>query len=116
MSIPTPVFGLLIEYFETGTEGVVWALQQDGTAGYEGLIILEPGDQVDIFNHNGQKVYGGIIVPDYSIGARQRPGSTISQPVALGRWAHWIQSGFEPDVWAEYFCSGRFRGAIYKRA
>ncbi|MDO3382412.1 hypothetical protein [Gilvimarinus algae] len=114
MNTSTPLTGLLIEYFETGTEGVMWALMQDGKSGYEGLVLLEAGDHIEVFEIEGPKVYDGIVVPDTSIGAMQRPGSTLRQPVALGRWAHWIQSGFDADVWAGYFCSGKYRGVIHK--
>lgn len=107
--------GKLIGYFETGTEGVFWALQNDNLPGYEGLILLEAGDQIEIYSKDLQLVYKGFIKPDTVIGRTQRPSSNIYQPTALGMWIHWTQEGFSPDKWASYFIDGNYSGIIQRQ-
>lgn len=110
------ISGTLFGYFETGVEGILWALQRDGVSGYEGLVVLERGDHLRIYDADKKVVFDGIINPNTDIGVHRRPNTTISQPVALGRWIHWTQDGFEPDVWANYFISKRYTGLLQRDA
>lgn len=44
------IHGALEPFFETGTEGVIWALHEYGTEGYNGLNILEDGDDLRVYD------------------------------------------------------------------
>lgn len=104
--------GQAISWFETGMEGVRWAIQLDGVDGYSGLVLLEAGDKLTVTNPNGDILFDGIIDPNCEIGRRPRaPGSSFQQPAALGLWIHWTQEGFSPDSWARLFvrCDNRCR-------
>ena len=105
--------GILFPFFETGTEGLVWALQQDGVCGYEGLVCLGEDDLVTIRSAKGEVLFEGAIKKDYATGAIPRyEGATHTQVTALGYWVHWSQAGFAPDDWAKLFLDESNRATI----
>lgn len=105
--------GAIFAFFETGTEGLLWALQQDGVCGYEGLICLGEGDLVSIHSPEGEILFEGVIKQDYQTGAIPRyEGDPCSQVTALGYWVHWSQEGWAPDSWAKLFVDECNRGTI----
>ncbi len=114
-----PVAGELEEWFETGLEGVVWALIESGRKGYAGLHVIEEGDHLTIIDRASNVLWQGIIECDREIGRRSRPpNSKLIQQTALGCWVHWIQRGFEPDAWAKFFIRAdddRLSGVLCKR-
>lgn len=77
--------GVLIDWFETGLEGVVWALKEDGVEGYEGIHVIEAGDELTVFSRGRVVLWQGIIRCDRMIGRIKRPTNpAISQQTALG--------------------------------
>jgi hypothetical protein len=44
------VFGSLDPFCETGTEGVIWSLQEYGKSGYAGLHCLEDGEHLSVYS------------------------------------------------------------------
>ncbi|NHN39901.1 hypothetical protein G8764_21595 [Pseudomaricurvus alcaniphilus] len=108
------VTGKLIEYFETGCEGIYWALQEDGKHGYDGLVLLDEGDHLQIIGPDGETVFEGTVRPRKDINAQKRPYSEILQPVSMGRWVHWIQADFDADTWGNYFISRQYTGVVSK--
>jgi hypothetical protein len=107
--------GVLEGWFETGTEGIVWALCEDGKSGYEAMQIIEKGNHLKVFDDNGKVVFEGEIDPDEKIGWQEYPlNPGHGQPCALGMWVHWTQRGWQPDDWARLFI--RFKGEEYLRA
>lgn len=103
-------------YFETGTEGIWWALVEEGVYGYEALNILEEGDRLAIYedDYNSKVLFEGLIKKDKLTGLRSRPFNPyFKQQVALGMWIHWVQEGWEPDQWAELFMTpGKYRAVL----
>lgn len=97
-------FGVLAGYFETGTEGQIWILQEPGKEGYDGMKFIELGDHLKIFGENGEVLFDGKIIPDFTIGWTKYPlDPKYGQPSALGFWIHWTQKGFTADDWARFF-------------
>ena len=116
----TPITGKLFIWAETGTEGAYWALQDDRhPQSYEGLYTIDEGDHLTILGRNKQVLWSGIITKDTETGAVPRPGNPdYIQQVALGWWVHWIQKGFEPNSWADYFdraSEDAYRGILVKK-
>ena len=103
LSMIQTVKGTLTEHFETGTEGLMWALQEDNNEGYPGLFIIEDGDELTIYSETNEILFKGVITPDYDAGKSKRPNTSVEQPRALGYWIHWTQKGFTPDTWAAFF-------------
>lgn len=69
--------GKLFGWFETGLEGLVWALEQEGIAGYDGLFIIEEGDHLVISSPSGQVLFDDYIVTDTELGKEQRPSAKL---------------------------------------
>ena len=104
--------GVLTGYFETGLEGVMWAMHIDGLKGYDALEILEAGDYLEIYSEEGEIVFSGVIKPDKTIGRMPHFFSDRTQPSALGLWIHWTQEGFKSDDWAMYFMTEEYTGML----
>lgn len=98
------IHGVLEGFFETGTEGVIWIVYEDGFSGYEGIRVIEEGDTLTIFDYDQKVLFSGVIKMDRKTGWQPYPlNPKHGQPVALGMWVHWIQEGFKPDAWATFF-------------
>ena len=119
VSVTGPRFeGLLIDYFETGTEGLVWAIEDDQSFEPDALHIIEEGDRLTVRDQLGKRLWTGVVRCDRKAGWRPHPANpAYGQPSALGYWIHWTQQGFEPDAWARFFVRppyDRFRGVLVK--
>lgn len=93
--------GVCYLYSETGTEGGYWAFQDNRYITprdwpYEGLHILENGDQLTIYSLDNptQIVWSGTI--------SLRQHLLFSERV-FGFWIHADQEGIEREKWATYF-------------
>ena len=102
------VIGRLNNFFETGSEGVYWAIQkaaigfQQGSS-YDALFYLEEGDYLEVYDINELYVHGkhkviwsGVIKKDLKSHMSTRPTNPeIKQQNILGYWVHWLQQDFE---------------------
>jgi hypothetical protein len=96
--------GVAEGFFETGTEGVIWAVYKDGGKGHEGLVSILDGDHLTVWDPTGAVLFEGVVACDYKTGWRRYPRNPeLGQQIALGMWAHWVQEGMEPDAWARLF-------------
>jgi hypothetical protein len=115
---PRKIEGSLFDFFETGTEGVLWAVADDESFGHDNLHFIEAGDHLSILDQLGYKLWSGVISCDRKAGWCRYPlNPKYGQPLALGHWVHWTQKGFEPDEWARYFIRpeyDRLRGILKK--
>jgi hypothetical protein len=104
MTAPPTLAGRLTPFFETGTEGVVWAVTVDGLLGYDTLLPLENGDELLIYGADGAVAWQGIVNLEYQ--RRHRPYPTnpqYGQQEIFGYWVHGFQADLEPDAWARPF-------------
>jgi hypothetical protein len=110
--------GVCFLHSETGTEGGLWAMQEDGFAdkygywSYEGLRYLEEGDDFAVFAKHRNVLWHGIIHGGSKTGRipRQviRNGKLVNhrawkQQVVGGMWVHRVQKGMGPEAWGELF-------------
>jgi hypothetical protein len=111
--------GRLFDWFETGLEGLVWALEEDGKDGYDGLHVIEEGDKLTILGPRRRVLWKGIIVCDRKTGRIPHPLiPSYKQQAACGFWIHWIQRGFKPETWAKFFIrpeDDRLRAVLTKK-
>lgn len=112
------VEGRLLGFSETGTEGAVWMIEANGRHGYDALEPICEGDQLTILDQLGATVWEGTISCDKKTGWRRYPSNPrFGQQCALGRWIHWVQRGFRPDDWAQFFirpAHDRLRGVLVR--
>ena len=111
--------GELVDWFETGLEGVVWAIEPDGAVGFD-LKVIHEGDHLTIVDRDGAIRWQGVIECDRETGKIPRPTNPeFLQQTALGFWIHWVQRGFEPDHWAAFFMrheEDRYRAILQTNA
>ena len=111
--------GTLHAFWETGTEGVYWAIQDfdfmsepnewqksmgvDKAWDYGGLNILKNGDWLVIIDPEGKMVWGGIIDLDHLI---DKYGSF---------WVHGMPNNFDRDLWYNIFVREKHTGILIKQ-
>jgi hypothetical protein len=100
------ISGTTLAYFETGTEGVLWAIIDESVpqGSYEGLIILNNGDYLEIFNKNNEPLFKGIIDFDFKKNWTPYPlNPKYGQQAIGGYWVHGVQKDIDPDTWLSWF-------------
>jgi hypothetical protein len=111
--------GELVDYFETGTEGVVWTIDDERRHGREALETICEGDHLTIEDQLGIVLWKGVIRCDKKTGwQRYRMNPEYGQQIALGHWVHWVHKGCKPDDWARFFIrpgNDRLRGVLLKK-
>jgi hypothetical protein len=117
---PRKIEGRLEDFFQTGTEGLVWSVVEEDEMGYDGLHEIQEGDHLTIADQLGHKIWAGTIRCDRESGWRRYPTNPkYGQPNALGYWIHWTQKGFKPNDWARLFVRPeyeRLRGTLVRRS
>src|SRR5690606_30932119 len=94
----------LMPFFETGTEGVAWAITMDGVPGYDGLYPLKNGDELVIYAGGGEVAWEGTVDLEYERRWRAYPTNPeLGQQEVLGMWVHGFQRDLDPEVWARLF-------------
>lgn len=114
------IFGKLNNFFETGTEGVCWALLKAPTgfakySTYENLFLLEEGDYLEVYDPDALysrgehiTIWSGVIKEDTeSLKAARQFNPEVEQQNVCGFWVHWLQKGFEDhEKWCKLFVMG----------
>lgn len=97
--------GKLDPFFETGTEGVIWSLYEDGKEGYDGLRPLYNGDYLMVFHpEDDSLVWEGNINFEYERNFRNYPTNPeYGQQEVFGFWIHGLQENVSPEDWGTWF-------------
>jgi hypothetical protein len=100
--------GVLFAYWETGTEGVFWAVLGDEPvpASRENLHILTDGDELTVFDEDGSVLWRGVIHLEYEsnwIEYPGHPGAGWGQQAVSGYWVHGVQRGVPPETWGDWY-------------
>jgi hypothetical protein len=95
------IFGTLDHYFETGTEGSYYSLDDISKTGYDALNTLKNGDYLQIIE-NEIVIWQGEIAENKTINLAQTAYSYQRQ-VVNGLIVQWIQDGINPELWHSYF-------------
>jgi hypothetical protein len=92
------VRGRLEPFYETGTEGVVWSLQDPWLPGYDGLWCLRDGDHLKVIDGGWE----GKISLDYQRNQMSNEHGYSGQAV-YGFWVNGLQEDAEAERWAHMF-------------
>lgn len=126
--------GKLFGFFETGCEGTIPALQEDGFGGYDGLKYIEPGDHLTIYK-NGKEIFSGIIKAitswertddeepiinekDFFVGWVKYPGNPEHGQLCINNfWVHWLPTNVDLRLWYDVFFhnSSKYKGKLRKK-
>jgi hypothetical protein len=102
------IIGVLDAFFETGTEGTLWAIIDNDKTGYEALNILKDGDYLFVEGDGGDIVWEGEVKLDYEVNYEPYPSRPeFGQQCVLGYWVHGLQEGLPPETWATWFFESR---------
>lgn len=101
--------GKLDAFFETGTEGVVWSVVEDGKKGYDALNGLQDGDYLRIFDEHNNVVFDGEVRLEWKRNYRPHPmNPQYGQQEVHGFWVRGLQDNVEPEDWSHWF-HGQYR-------
>ncbi len=106
--MPERLFGSLTSFCTSDPEAVIWLFVSDDFDSLDAAHLLEDGDMLTVFDHEGDIVFNGLIECDYGDGHLR----------AGGYAANWIQKGWKPEDWAGLFMTGKerpYRAELCKR-
>ena len=108
------IHGRLYAYFETGTEGVVWSIIEDGKDGYDALNCLEAGDKLIVFEDDGKAIWDGVVNLEYELHRQPHEyNPSYLQQTTLGYWVRGLQTDVNPEFWGKMFFDAK--KAVMKR-
>jgi len=95
-------------YWETGTEGVLWAIEDPDPkkVAYDQLYILQNGDDLTIFDRDDQNIvrWHGTVDLEYQSHQEHAPANPdyVGQAI-YNHWVHGLQRDLDAETWARYF-------------
>jgi hypothetical protein len=127
--------GILFGFFETGCEGTMPALQEDGFTGYDGLRVIEPNDHLTIYSKDEDEIFSGVVKvvtsyemtdneepivseKDFFAGWMRYPGNPKHGQLCLNSfWVHWLPTNVNLKLWYDvfFFNSSQYKGKLKKR-
>lgn len=128
-----PIKGVLTDWFETGTEGVHWTLQDEkhisdeGFYSYEGLHILKNGDYLEISWKGSTPIWSGVLRmlktrkamfdPYLTQYVKGDPNLSFPQLSFAGLWVHALPINVDLGLWHDVFVarSGQYQGLLKKK-
>lgn len=98
------ISGRLEPFFETGTEGVIWSVNDPSMPGYDGLWPLYNGDHLRIIGVHDETVWAGTIEFEYERNWQRFPyNPSHGQQAVNDFWVHGLERTLAPETWAAYF-------------
>jgi hypothetical protein len=94
--------GIPSAFWETGTEGVYWSIQEPDKS-YDGLHILKNGDWLMIVDPDGNTVWGGLVSIDPTVRSYGH------------YWVHGMPDNFDKDTWYKIFVEEKHTGILIKQ-
>lgn len=85
-------------YFEQGMEGIEWAVYDNTKQGYDGLIVLNEGDYLEISN-----VWAGYIKYDLESCNSCHNYFNYPRQMVEGYILNWLQKDVDPSLWLQWF-------------
>jgi hypothetical protein len=102
------IHGRLDPFWETGTEGVCWSLEDRIRPGYDGLFPLSDGDHLTIFDDDGNQLWSGTISFEYERNYQPYPmNPQYGQQAVFDHWVRGLQRDIAPETWASWFFDHR---------
>ena len=102
------VEGRLEAFYETGTEGVHWSIQEHVRKGYDSLHPVRTGDHLTVFGDGGDVLWSDTVKLEYQSRFRPFPRNPeYGQQEVCGFWVHGLQEGMDPEEWADMFFAER---------
>lgn len=103
------VEGKLEAFYETGMEGTAWILHEDGKEGYDGIVPLENGQLLTVFNDKActDVLWQGVV--DLTLD-RDEQSDLLEQnkyPGRLGPWGYGLPRNIHPYDWVKMFTQER---------
>lgn len=101
--------GIPIGHWETGTEGILWAVQANWEVkrwSYDDLHVLKNDDHLIITAADGTEVFHGVIYLDEQACMHHLTtpqGTPYSVQGIQNMIVHGVQRGIDPDVWFGWF-------------
>jgi hypothetical protein len=99
------IHGRLDPFSETGTEGVIWSVQDDISLSYDALHPLENGDHLQVFDERGDIIWTGLVDLEFSR-LQHRQGKWQQQTIN-GTLVHGFNASQTPEEWTDMFIKER---------
>lgn len=97
--------GVLCPYYETGLEGTLWCLKEDGVDGWDGLHPIEKGNILTVFNDHARSDIIWTDAVELELD-RERQAAYLKAckySPSLGPWGYGLPTNIHPFDWVEMF-------------
>lgn len=97
--------GVLEPFYETGLEGTLWSVHEDGKQGYEGLNPIKSGHVLTVFNDAARQdvLWQGVVDLELDSGEQSKILKANKYPGRLGPWGYGLPKNIHPYDWVEMF-------------
>ena len=103
----TVIEGKLMPFYETGLEGTLWSVHEDGKEGYDGLNPLQSGHILTVFNDAARTevLWSGVV--DFEMDRQSQSDLLHAQKYStrLGPWGYGLPRNMHPYDWVNMFAA-----------
>ncbi len=103
----TVIEGKLMPFYESGLEGTLWSIHEDGKEGYDGLNPLQSGHILTVFNDAARTevLWSGVV--DFEMDRQSQSGLLHAQKYStrLGPWGYGLPRNMHPYDWVNMFAA-----------
>ena len=99
--------GTLMPYYETGMEGTLWSVHEDGKDGYDGLNPLQDGQLLTVFNDAARTevLWQGVIDLERDPQKQDELLRAQKYSTRLGPWGYGLPKNIHPYDWVNMFAN-----------